>query len=103
MRKSGCISPCLGNSARLRAGPLSAPAGKDHVDRVHASLALGESGQELRVAELILRGYSYTKIARTLKIKPSTVKTHRLNIYTKLQIHSKRELFLPVEKMTVTY
>ena len=51
------------------------------------------TGQEPRTAELILRGYSYTEIARTLEIKPGTVKTYWLSIYSKLQINLKRELF----------
>jgi len=56
------------------------------------------TGQELRTAELILRGYSYTEIARTLEIKPGTVKSYWLSIYSKLQINSKRELFAIAEK-----
>ena len=56
------------------------------------------TGQELRVAELALRGYSYPEIAKTLKVKSSTVKTYQKNIYSKLQINSKRELFAIAEK-----
>ena len=56
------------------------------------------TGQELRVAELVLRGHSYTEIAKTLKLKPSTIKTHQRNIYSKMQINSKRELFAIAEK-----
>ena len=56
------------------------------------------TGQELRTAELILRGYSYTEIARTLEIKPGTVKSYWLSIYSKLQINSKRDLFAIAEK-----
>jgi DNA-binding CsgD family transcriptional regulator len=57
------------------------------------------TGQELRTAELILRGYSYTEIAKALDVKPGTVKTHWLSIYSKLQINSKRELFAIAEKV----
>ena len=56
------------------------------------------TGQELRTAELILRGYSYTEIANALEIKPGTVKTYQKNVYSKLQINSKRELFAIAEK-----
>ena len=55
------------------------------------------SEKELQVAELVLRGYTYTDIAVTLKIQPNTVKTHQKRIYSKLHINSKRELFALVE------
>ena len=51
------------------------------------------SEQEQRIAGLVLRGYSYTEIAKTLNIQPNTVKTHKKRIYSKLNINSKRELF----------
>jgi len=56
------------------------------------------TGQELRVVELILRGYSYTEIAGALKLKPGTVKSYQKSVYFKLQINSKRELFALAEK-----
>ena len=55
------------------------------------------SEKELRVAELVLRGYTYTDIAEALNIQPNTVKTHQKKIYSKLHINSKRELFALVE------
>ena len=59
------------------------------------------SEQELRIAGLILRGYSYTEIAEALNIQPSTVKTHKKRIYSKLIINSKRELFALIEHKTM--
>ena len=47
------------------------------------------TGQELRVAELALRGYSYPEIAKTLKVKSSTVKMYQKNIYSKLQMKNR--------------
>lgn len=52
------------------------------------------SGQELRVAELILSGFSGAEIAETLNITENTVKGYRKNLYAKLGIHSLRELFV---------
>ena len=56
------------------------------------------SEQELRVAGLVLRGYTYTGIADALNIRPNTVKTHQKNIYFKLDINTKRELFAIFEE-----
>ena len=62
----------------------------------HLNFKLSE--QEQRVAALVLRGYTYTAIAKVLNIQPNTVKTHQKRIYTKLDINSKRELFALFEK-----
>ena len=51
------------------------------------------SYQELRITELSLRGHTYKEIANALVIKPNTVKWYMKEIYSKLQIHSKAELF----------
>ena len=49
--------------------------------------------REREVARLVLRGHSSESIAVYLKISPSTVKIHRRNIYSKLNISSQSELF----------
>ena len=49
--------------------------------------------REKEVVKLILWGYTGTQIAATLFISLSTVKTHISNIYSKLMIKSKKELF----------
>ena len=51
------------------------------------------SYQELRIAELLLQGYTYSEIAKTINLKPNTIRWYISIIYSKLQIHSKRELF----------
>ena len=51
------------------------------------------TGRELEVARLILRGYSYTEISEELALSPNTIKSHRLALYSKLGINSRRELF----------
>jgi DNA-binding CsgD family transcriptional regulator len=49
--------------------------------------------REKEVVKLILWGYTGNQIAATLFISLSTVKTHISNIYSKLLIKSKKELF----------
>lgn len=50
--------------------------------------------QEQNLVKLILQGYSETEIAKEMNIKLNTQKSYRKNVYSKLGIHSKRELFL---------
>ncbi|KPU82152.1 hypothetical protein JI58_10340 [Marinosulfonomonas sp. PRT-SC04] len=49
--------------------------------------------REQSIVQLILKGYSSNSIALVLKISLPTVKTHRRNIYAKLNISSQVELF----------
>lgn len=56
------------------------------------------SGQEWRIANYILSGYSGGKIAEMMSITNDTMKSYRKTMYSKLQIHSKRELFELAEK-----
>lgn len=49
--------------------------------------------REREIAHLILRGHSVKSTARELNISPETVRMHRKNLYTKLQIGSQAELF----------
>jgi DNA-binding CsgD family transcriptional regulator len=49
--------------------------------------------RERENAHLILRGHSVKSTARVLNISPETVRMHRKNLYTKLEISSQAELF----------
>lgn len=51
------------------------------------------TAREREVAHLILRGHSVKSTARALDISPETVRMHRKNLYTKLNISSQAELF----------
>ncbi len=51
------------------------------------------SEQERILAGLILDGYTETSASRIMNISINTQKSYRKNIYFKLDIHSKRELF----------
>jgi len=50
------------------------------------------SPRELQVAQAYASGATYQKIADTLNIAPSTVRTHLATIYRKLEVSSKQEL-----------
>jgi DNA-binding NarL/FixJ family response regulator len=50
--------------------------------------------QEVRIARLIQAGSSRREIAERLTVSEATVRTHLQHIYTKLEIHSARELMI---------
>ena len=50
--------------------------------------------QELRIARLIKAGNSRREVAERLTVSEATVRTHLQHIYTKLDIHSARELMI---------
>jgi DNA-binding NarL/FixJ family response regulator len=50
--------------------------------------------REQEIAQLLLAGYSSPRIAAMLEIKLNTVKAHNKNIYGKLGINSRPELFI---------
>jgi DNA-binding NarL/FixJ family response regulator len=50
--------------------------------------------RERQIAELICQGLRNGNIARSLRIKPGTVKTHTRNIYRKVQVKSKIAMLL---------
>lgn len=51
------------------------------------------SPRERQLAQLLLRGHSTISVALQLGISPTTVKTHRKNLYAKLGIGTQFELF----------
>lgn len=50
--------------------------------------------RELQVAILVCRGFNNNEIAKSLKIKHGTVKTHLRNLYRRIRIKSKILLLL---------
>lgn len=57
-----------------------------------ATASIGTSAREFEVIVLTYRGYSARRIAETLYVSESTVKTHLSHAYRKLSIHSKQDL-----------
>lgn len=56
------------------------------------------SDQENTLTQLILQGYTESTISELMNITVNTQKSYRKSIYSKLNIHSKRELFELAEK-----
>jgi DNA-binding CsgD family transcriptional regulator len=54
------------------------------------------SSRELQVAKLVCRGFSNGDIARELKLKNGTAKTHLRNIYRKIRVRSKIAMLLKI-------
>ncbi len=96
----GCITPwVLAVLGRHFAG-LDSRAGRfENVleQRIHAALNnFGSSlltERECRIAQLILRGHSTRSLAERLGVSEDTIKSHRKNVYAKLDIGTQSELF----------
>ena len=52
------------------------------------------SPRELQVAELVCQGFNNDEIAKALKIKHGTVKTHLRNIYRRIRVKNKITMLL---------
>ncbi|MFK3775704.1 LuxR C-terminal-related transcriptional regulator [Pseudomonas sp. NPDC089406] len=65
--------------------------------RIHTALNnFGSSlltERECRIAQLILRGHSTKSLAERLGVSEDTIKSHRKNVYAKLDIGTQSELF----------
>jgi len=56
------------------------------------------SAREMEILNYLSKGYRYKEIADLLFISIETVRTHIRNIYEKLQVHSRTEALLKVQK-----
>ena len=86
-------------------GYLSTKSGidkKNHSNAmIHQSIAFAFTNfgggiltpREKQVVEFTLKGHSAEAVGRILEISPGTVRIHRRNVYSKLQINSQGELF----------
>ena len=59
--------------------------------------------RELEIAKLACQGFSNNKIAKTLKIRVGTVKTHLRNIYRKIRVESKIAMLLKFIKYAAKF
>jgi DNA-binding CsgD family transcriptional regulator len=53
---------------------------------------------ESRVAELVAQGLPNREIASALFVSPSTIKTHLLHVFAKLEVRSRAELAAKVAR-----
>jgi DNA-binding CsgD family transcriptional regulator len=61
----------------------------------------GLTGREAEILPLLGRGYSASYIAEMLVVAESTVRSHRNNIYRKLGVNSREELFDLLDGLTI--
>lgn len=97
--------PVVRATAQRHWADLAARFGTDQEDQsgdfLHESVALAFTNfgdgiltpRERQVVEHTLKGHSADAVGRILEISPGTVRIHRRNIYSKLQINSQGELF----------
>ena len=66
----------------------------DHKDWIYVQNRYRLTPRERQIAELICQGLKNNGIARNLRIRPGTVKTHLRNIYRKVRVESKIAMLL---------
>ena len=69
------------------------------VANTQAQQALGISGRELEVFELLAAGRSNKEIARRLDVSPNTVKTHVTKLFAKLEARRRTEAILRAREL----
>lgn len=69
------------------------------VPNTRAQEALGISGRELEVLELLAAGRSNKEIARRLDVSPNTVKTHVTKLLAKLEARRRTEAILRAREL----
>lgn len=77
-----------------RAGPEVRPVLLDSRQWSYVRRRYELTPRELQIAELVCRGFRNDRIARDLRIRPGTVKTHVRNIYRKVKVKSKIAMLL---------
>jgi DNA-binding NarL/FixJ family response regulator len=61
-------------------------------DRVNRQLPVPLSSRETDIARLIYEGHTNQQMADALEVSVNTIKTHILNLYQKLDVHSRSQL-----------
>ncbi|WP_454440706.1 response regulator transcription factor [Vibrio bathopelagicus] len=88
--ESFIIDLCINNEEKT---PISI------IENVTSKFSLTK--KERRVFELMLQGFSNNQIARDTNVSINTVKTHAYNVMSKLNVHSRYELFTKAHELTV--
>lgn len=84
----------LGSRFGNSANPESGASLQNSVELAFTNFGEGVlTPREREVVEHTLKGHSADAVGRILEISPGTVRIHRRNIYSKLQINSQGELF----------
>jgi DNA-binding CsgD family transcriptional regulator len=95
-RQLAMLSPIVVSSLRQHmryCHSESEPQAEDY-QRAMAGFGQGKlTARERQITKLLLQGYCAKEIARELGITYGTVKIHRKNLYTKLEISSQSQLF----------
>ena len=70
------------------------------VTKAHVYEIVGLTEKEKEVAECLLGGLSLKEIAAKLYVSENTVKTHRSNVYRKMEVSSREELAKKLSQMS---
>ena len=81
----------IGSTVRAIYRGRAVPTAELHVPEIPAESIASLTNRERQVLQLIVQGYSNTRIAEALVIEQKTVKNHINNIYSKLELSSRYE------------
>ncbi len=93
-------SPMSSSIARRVLGLLHLPSATQAPTSTNESLP-ELTPKELDVLNLLMRGFKYAEIGRTLSCSTSTINTHIKSIYRKLQVSSKTEAVFEARSMNI--
>jgi len=82
---------------KLSAGPAPATFIRNDAARD----ALGLTGQEMKVLELLAAGHANKEIARDLGLSPNTVKTHLANLFAKLEVSRRSQAVTKARELSL--
>ena len=82
----------VGDSEFILQRRIKSPLDENHWSHIQKRFHL--TPREFQVAQLACQGFNNNKIAKTLKARTGTVKTHLRNIYRKIRVKSKIEMLL---------
>ena len=82
----------MGDSEFILQRVTKSPLDKNHWSYIQKRFHL--TPRELQIAQLACQGFNNNKIAKTLKARTGTVKTHLRNIYRKIRVKSKIAMLL---------
>lgn len=102
----GCLAHCttrffrqnLLNHTAINLKPLKVPKDTDHHKSAGNAKKVALSAREAQILDLLAKGLTNKDIATHLFISPFTAKRHTENIYRKLDVHNRIELFQKARK-----
>jgi DNA-binding NarL/FixJ family response regulator len=99
LSKTAAVLPAAGGPEQDSITGASTPNGANWREMLQANACEPLLEGELDIAGLIMLGYKNDDISKETRYTLNTVKSYRKELYSKLQIHETRELFMKASKI----